>query len=504
VTTFADLPLHVSRGGAEPMAAQIARQIRDAVSAGVLGGGERLPSSRELARTLGISRTVVTTAYTQLFAEGWLEGRHGSGTYIANLPAPHLPAPPSPTGVDGTLAPIEGANGTSAPLGSALMGHRRQSGVPQLGETGQNGATEPNGATGQIELRPGIPWAKGIDPAMWRRAFRQAGNQMPSAWPDPAGLPEFRAEVTGYLRRARALVAIPEQVLITRGVASGLALLAAAVVRPGDHVGLEEPGYTSAKQVLTRAGAIVIPCQVDAHGIVVDELPSDLKLLYTTPAHQYPLGGRLPVGRRQALIAWARETGAVVVEDDYDSEFRYDVAPLPSMSAMDPEAVVYLGTTSKILTPALGVGWLVASPALVSRLAELRRELGDRVPEPVQHAVLAMLRNGDLERHVRKMRLEYARRREAVVAALGDTGFRLLGDTAGLHVALELRDADLTARVVREAGRRGIGIWPLSRYFAGPVRTHGVVIGYGSISLAQVRQAAEILRDVLQPRKPHR
>jgi GntR family transcriptional regulator/MocR family aminotransferase len=463
-----------------PLSAQIAAQIRDAVSAGVLGGGERLPSSRELARVLAVSRTVVTAAYTQLFAEGWLEGRHGSGTYVADVSAVPAPLAP-PIDADATSAPVKGDGDAPA----------------------------------RIQLLPGTPWAQGIDPAMWRRAFRYAGTQHPLASPDPAGLPELRAEATGYLRRARALVASPEQVLITRGVASGLVMLAAAVVSPGDRVGLEEPGYTSARQVLTRAGAVVVPCRADAHGIVVAELPRDLKLVYTTPAHQYPLGGRLTVSRRQALIAWAHETGAIIVEDDYDSEFRYDVAPLPSMFGMDPEVVVYLGTTSKMLTPALGVGWLASSPALVAELAELRRELGDKVPEPVQHAVLSMLRTGDLERHVRKMRLEYAQRRVAVVAALGarrleggggdpglDTGFRLLGDTAGLHVVLELRDANQTDRIIREAAQRGVEVWPLSRYFAGPVTTHGVVIGYGTASFPQVRKAAAILRDLLTRRPP--
>jgi GntR family transcriptional regulator/MocR family aminotransferase len=350
------------------------------------------------------------------------------------------------------------------------------------------------GRAQQIDMRPGIPWAAGIDPAMWRRALRKAGSSPPSGWPDPAGLPELRAEVAGYLRRARALVAAPQQVLITRGVASGLTLLAAAVVRPGDRVGLEEPGYPSARAVLTRAGAIVVPCRADAHGLVVRELPRDLRLVYTTPAHQYPLGGRLPVRRRRELIAWARETGALIVEDDYDSEFRYDVAPLPSLYGMDPGAVVFLGTTSKILTPALGVGWLVASPALVAELAGIRGDIADKTPEPGQHALLSMLRDGDLERHVRKLRLEYARRREVLVDRFGD---RLLGDTAGMHVVLELPSAKAAERVRRKAEDRGVTLYGLDRYFAGPPTIHGLAIGYGAVDLPRVRKAATILRACL-------
>jgi len=480
VTTFADLPLHVNRGDTEPMAAQIASQIRYAVSGGVLGGGERMPSSRELARLLGVSRTVVMGAYMQLFAEGWLEGRHGSGTYVAA--GTHATA--SATGSPAPQAPPE----------------RRDEPV--------------------IELAPGIPWAAGIDQGIWRRALRYAGTQPPSAWPDPAGLPDLRAEVTTYMRRTRGLAASTAEVLITRGVAAGLALLVAGIVKPGDRVGVEDPGYPSARQVLTRAGAIVVPCPVDSRGIIPGKLPGNLKLVYTTPAHQYPLGGRLPVARRQALTAWARATGALIVEDDYDSEFRYDVAPLPTMRGMDPDVVVYLGTTSKMLTPALGWGWLIAPPALVAELAGIRRELGDRVPEPVQHAVLSMLRTGDLERHVRKMRLEYARRRAAVVDALsaasagtgaamagsgapagaGPLVWRLLGDTAGMHVVVELPDAATAERVRLEAESQRVVIGTPDRYFVGPATRHGLLIGYGATPLPKLREAVTVLRDVLSAR----
>jgi GntR family transcriptional regulator / MocR family aminotransferase len=474
-TSHANLPVVVDRADGDPLAAQVSAQVRTAVADGVLHAGDRLPSTRDLAATLGVSRTVVTTAYASLFAEGWLEGRHGSGTYVADV-AP-APAPPSATG-----EPTPTPTPTPAP-------------GPQL-----------------IELRPGIPWAAGIDPAAWRRAWRHAGTRPPSSWPDPHGLPALRAELAAYLRRSRALSVRPADVLVTRGVSGGLALLAAAVLRPGDKVGVEEPGYAAAREVLTRAGAQVVPCRVDAHGVVPEELPGDLRLLYTTPAHQYPLGGRLPVGRRQALTAWARKTGAVVVEDDYDSEFRYDVGPLPALYSMDPEVIVYLGTASKALTPAFGAGWLVASPALVERIAQLRPNLGERVPEPVQHALLALLTSGDLERHIRRMRLEYARRRAAIVEALTappappaptapaghpQPPFRLLGDTAGLHVVLELPAGLPPGQVVAEAAGKGVGLHELDRYFAGPPAISGLILGYGATPLTQVRRAAAVLATLL-------
>jgi GntR family transcriptional regulator / MocR family aminotransferase len=210
------------------------------------------------------------------------------------------------------------------------------------------------------------------------------------------------------------------------------------------------------------------------------------------------------VGRRQALTAWARATGAIVVEDDYDSEFRYDVGPLPALYSMDPDVIVYLGTASKVLAPAFGAGWLVASRALVERIARLRPALGERVPEPVQHALLALLTSGDLERHIRRMRLEYARRRAALVEALSGSGpashdapeqppFRLLGDTAGLHAVLELGPGLSPGLVVAEAAARGVAVHALDRYFAGPPEISGLMLGYGATPLTQVRRAAAVL-----------
>ncbi|HLQ57520.1 MAG TPA: PLP-dependent aminotransferase family protein, partial [Streptosporangiaceae bacterium] len=349
-----------------------------------------------------------------------------------------------------------------------------------------------------IELRPGIPWAGGIDRAAWRRAWRQAGTVPPSAWPDPLGLPELRVALAAHLRRSRAMHCDPGQILVTRGVTSGLGLLAAALLRPGDRVGVEEPGYPAARAVFAAHGARVVPCRADEHGLVTSKLPADLRMVYTTPAHQYPLGGRLPVPRRQSLIAWARATGALIVEDDYDSEFRYDVAPLPALFGLEPDAVVHLGTTTKTLTPAMGVGWLVARGDLAEVVARAKQDIGDRTPEAAQHALLALLRSGDLDRHVRRMRREYARRRSEIVAALGDlpAPARLLGDTAGLHVVLEL-PAGTAGQVAATAWRHGVAVTTIARYFAGPPSADGLVLGYGGASLSQVSRACRILRQIV-------
>jgi GntR family transcriptional regulator/MocR family aminotransferase len=482
-------PLVLDRGSQIPLTVQIIGQLRAAVSGNRLRAGERLPSSRALAASLGVSRTVVTNAYLQLFAEGWLQGRHGSGTYVAegatarpgSGPAPALPrkrepqhepmaavgAPPACPGALASPSPF-----AAGPLPGALA-----------------------------EMRPGLPWVAGIDQAAWRRAWRHAGGAVPSRWPDPRGLLSLRTALCAYLRRSRGLDCGPDQILVTRGVANGLSLLAVTRLRRGDAAGIEEPGYPVGRAILAEQGARVVPCPVDEHGLVVDGLPGDLRLVYLTPAHQYPVGGRLPVPRRQALVAWARASGALVVEDDYDSEFRYDVSPLPALYGLDPGVVAYLGTTAKMLTPAFGVGWLVAHPGLVTELAATRETLGDRTDEAAQRAICAMIESGDLDRHVRRMRREYARRRDAIVSILSDPAVpaTLRGDTAGLHVLLELH-RDREDRVAAAALERGVAVHTLRRYFGGPPTTQGLVLGYGGLPLGQVVAAASVLRELLLDR----
>jgi len=347
-----------------------------------------------------------------------------------------------------------------------------------------------------IDLRPGVPWTEGIDRAAWRRAWRRAAAAPISNWPDTRGLPALRSALTGYLRRSRAVRCDTGQVLVTRGVSASLSLLATALLRPGDRVGIEEPGYQVARAVFEAHGARLVPCRVDSDGLVVRELPHDLRMVYTTPAHQYPLGGRLAVPRRQALISWARAAGALIVEDDYDGEFRYDVGPLPALFGLDPDVVVYLGTTSKTLTPTLGAGWLVARPDLVDGLVDAGSAAAPRVPEPVQHAVLGLLENGDLERHIRRMRHDYARRRAAMVGLLGMSG-RLHGDTAGMHMFLELAPG-ADDEVAAAARARGVGVVTLRRYFAGPPVRHGLVLGYGAASLGEVTRACQVLAEILR------
>ncbi|MEO3827378.1 PLP-dependent aminotransferase family protein [Actinomadura sp. B10D3] len=450
-----DLPLSVERDGKEPMSAQLVGQLRAAMGEGRLAAGERLPSSRALASLLGVSRTVVTEAYEQLYAEGWLEGRHGSGTYVTEGVA----AAPA-------LAPqrVE-----TKPLRRMAAPH-------------------------EIDLRPGTAWIGALDTPAWRRAWRLAAGMPPQQRQEPHGLPGLREALADYIRRSRGVTCPLDGLLVTRGATNGLDLLAATVLRPGDRVGVEEPGYGKARAVFLGRGAELVPCPVDEHGLIVDGLPDDLRIVYTTPSHQFPMGGVLPVPRRQALLAWARRTGALIAEDDYDGEFRYDVAPLPALYGLDPDVVVYLGTSAKILTADMGVGWLVGRPDLVAEVALRREELNDRTAVVPQDALKLLLERGDLDRYIRRMRGEYARRREVVVQALD--GLSLRGDTAGLHLVVDV-PAPVARRVTDEAAERGVLVETLDRHHMGPVRASGLVIGYGAAaSLTELRKGCEVVRDL--------
>ncbi|GAA3197260.1 PLP-dependent aminotransferase family protein [Actinocorallia longicatena] len=454
----ADLPLSIDRAAEAPLTVQLVTALRDAMCGGSLHAGERLPATRALAADLAVSRTVVTEAYQQLYAEGWLEGRHGSGTFVAGHAPPPAVAetPPAP------------------PRGGPSRAEAR--------------------ARELVDLRPGTAWTPGIDEAVWRRALRAAGTLRPDVGPDPHGLPRLRELVAEHLRRARGVRVGPENVLITRGTGNGLDLVA-ALYAAGRRAGVEEPGYRVARNVLAARGATVVPCPVDTEGILAGSLPGDLALLYTTPAHQWPLGGRLPIPRRERLLAWAREHDALIIEDDYDAEFRYDVAPLPALYGLDPSRVILLGTLSKTLAPDLGIGWLVARPGVIGRVAALRGDLADRTPGPSQLAAAHLLAGGDLDRHLRRMRLEYARRRALVVELLGP---HLTGDTAGLHVMLPLPDAASTAALVGRAAERGILLEDTVRHSHAAPTAHGVILGYGSASPTDLRRACVVLAGLLR------
>ncbi|SDP48331.1 GntR family transcriptional regulator / MocR family aminotransferase [Actinopolyspora xinjiangensis] len=450
-----ELAVELDRASPRPLAAQLAAELRDAATRGQLRRGDRLPSTRALARHLDVSRTVTAAAYEQLHAEGWIAGRHGSGTYVTA----------APPGVSGTT----------------------RGGEVSERETG----TEEG-----VLLAPGAPWSEGIDRAAWRRAWRAAGDKAPSTLPYRAGVPEYRAAVVEHLLRHRGLVVegpAENSVLATAGTTSALAELAASVLRPGMSVAIEDPGYQRAVGALRAAGVEVHPVPVDHSGIVVERIPEHVNAVYCSPAHQYPLGGRMPAQRRTALIERARAAGWLIVEDDYDGELRYDVAPLPVLAAMAPDVVVHLGTTSKILTPTLGVGWLLAPEWVTAAVLEYRQRTGTRPAPAGQWLLTEFAANGDLGRHLRRLRREFSRRRELIVAAFDRAGFELFGDRAGAHVVLPLSDGEAERRVIGDLGRRGVFVDGLRRHHLAQQQWYGLALGYAACGERELRSTLPLL-----------
>ncbi|MEV5960748.1 PLP-dependent aminotransferase family protein [Kribbella sp. NPDC051952] len=447
------LPLTIDRSADLPLHLQLAEQFRAAILDGRLQAGHRLASTRDLARELSVSRSVTQAAYDQLHAEGWIEGRTGAGTFVTDV------------------VPLQPAVRRHAPTKPATE--------PQL-----------------LTLRPGIPYIAPTPDPGWRRAWREVSTQSPApGYDDAAGLPALRAALADHVGRVRGIACGPENVLITNGTVHGLRLLLAVTRKPGDRIAIEDPGYLNAVVAARHYGLEIVDVPVDEDGLRVSAL-TDVPAVYVTPSHQYPLGGRLPVARRNELIRWARRTGALLIEDDYDSEFRYDVAPLPALAQLDLDRVVHLGTLSKTISPALRLGWLVASEQMIDRLATFRAESGDWPGWPMQAALLAMLRDGYLDQSIRRSRRLYADRRVHTCTVLSPYG-QIIGQDAGLHITLLLPDTVDDVKVAAAARAAGVVIAPLSEYRRSTSGPPGLVIGYATPSTKDLHKALNILTQVL-------
>ena len=434
------LPVTLDRTRSTSLGRQLADAIRDLIVGGVLRRGERLPSSRALAADLAVSRSISEHAYAQLVAEGWLDSRHGAGTFVASV-GPGVAAPPRPPA------------------------------APQ--------------PTSRVRLDTGTPW---IDPrhrAGWRRAWREvAAATPPRGYDDPRGLPALRTAIAERLARTRGIVCHPDDVLVTAGTTDGLRHLLGAL-GPGP-VGVEDPGYRAAVETVRAQGRETVDVPA---GEPVDDL-SGLAGVYVTPAHQHPLGRVMPAGERLRLLAAARRTGTVVIEDDYDSEFRYDVAPVPALASLDRTRVACLGTVSKSVAPSLRLGWLVPPPDLLEAISHRRELTHDATPWPVQRATLALLRDGYVDQVVRSARRVYAERAPRVAAALAPHAVHG-GPSAGMYSTwLMAQDQALAAR---DAARRaGFEINLLSDYCRSATLT-GLVVGFGGVTDAELDAALDVL-----------
>lgn len=451
------LPLILDRTDRLPLHLQLAEQLRAAIRDGRLAAGHRLPSTRDLAKDLSVSRSVAQAAYDQLHAEGWIEGRTGAGTFVTDV------------------APLQPAVRRRAPA-------------------------QPDPAEPLLTLRPGIPYIGPTPDPGWRRAWREVSTQSPPpGYDDAAGQPALREALAEHVRRVRGIACGPENLLITNGTVHGLRLLLTVTRQPGDRIAIEDPGYLNAVIAARDHRLEIVDVPVDEDGLQVSALTDDVPAAYVTPSHQYPLGGRLPVARRNELIRWARRTGAMLIEDDYDSEFRYDVAPLPALAQLDLDRVVHLGTLSKTLSPSLRLGWLVASDTMVDRLATFRAESGDWPGWPMQAALLTMLRDGYLDQSVRRSRRLYSDRRTHTCTVLAPYG-QVIGQDAGLHITLLLPEHVDDREVAVAAREAGVVIAPLSEYRRTTPGPPGLVIGYATPTTENLHKALDILTDVLSHR----
>ncbi len=456
--------LSIDRQAPQPLHQQLSERLRRAIVDGMLRARQRLPSSRTLAEELGISRFTVLTAYEQLTDEGYVTGRKGSGTYVsAGLPESKLLLAPPAGRDEGGLRPFR----VSATA---------------------------------LDRFPHALWARLVA----RHAHRLAPSHM--AYGDPAGLGQLRAAIAQYLRTARAVRCEADQVIVVSGSQAALAIAAAAALTGGD-VAIEEPGYRLARAALQTAGAEVVPVPVDDHGLSVSALHAlgpRTRGAYVTPSHQYPLGIVMSAARRLALVEWARLHDAWLIEDDYDSEFRYDGQPLGSIQGMDSSGrVIYVGTFSKVMFPAIRVGYVVAPPTLRDAMLEAREALDVCSPTLYQLALLDFIREEHFARHLRRMREVYARRRQALLTGLA----RHCGDklavpnaNAGLHVAALLLDESDDAAIIRRMAQRGFTATALSTCYAGPNRRNGLLLGFAGSDEATLERASQQLGEILEQR----
>ncbi|WP_448808101.1 MocR-like pyridoxine biosynthesis transcription factor PdxR [Agromyces bauzanensis] len=473
--------LVIDRSTDRPLGVQLVEGLRRGILSGALRAGDPVPSTRALASEVGVSRSAVVIAYEQLAGEGYLEMRQGAPTRVAEL------AP-------GAHSDREASNRRK--LRVAAGGSRD---MRRFDEAESARPAEP-----RIDLRPGRPSTARIDTRAWRAAWRHAAAlEIPSESPPDFGVQRLREQIADHLRHARGVACDADDVVVTAGTSEAVALVASALLELGGGqrddgdddgddrrddvtVAVEHPGYPSARRTIERRGARTVPVPVDADGLRVDllrRMPRPPRAVMVTPSHQYPLGGRLPVSARLALLEWAREHRAVVIEDDYDSEFRHLGPPLPALASLDDGAsVVLVGSFSKVLTPWLRLGYLVlpANGAIRDAVARVRADESSPVAGAVQDAAAALLASGAVRRRIAVTRRDYAHRRRLVLEALdGIAGAPLSGLDGGLHAVVRLPGHAASGTVVARLAAEGIAVAALGDYSAVPGDEEpGIVFGY--------------------------
>lgn len=470
-----------------PCYQQIYAALRQKILTGHLAPGQRLPSTRALAQTLGVSRTTVAQSYEQLLSEGYLQTVVGSGTYVGDqLPETLLHAPGQ------AIPPAE------APPTPMLSAYGQR-----LAKADASPSPEPKVP---ISFRYGRPALDKVPLGLWRQLLSRHCRR--ADWldyaTDPLGYGPLRGAIATYLTQARAVQCHPDQILITNGTQQALSLATQLLISPGDTIALEEPSYLSARRIFASQGATLHPIPVDREGLNVDTLAqvsAPIRLVYVTPSHQFPTGSVLSLPRRLALLAWAQRQGALILEDDYDSEYRYGGRPIPALQGLGSgQSVLYLGTFSKVLFPSLRIGYMVLPTALVP-LFSRAKWLADRQVPTLEQAVLAdFIAEGHLERHIRRMRSLYDQRRQAMVTALqthfGDRA-TILGENAGLHMMVRLQTFLPDATLIARAEAVGIGLISAAPQYLGESPSHEFIFSYTELDEGAIATAIATLATIL-------
>jgi GntR family transcriptional regulator / MocR family aminotransferase len=466
----------------EPLFRQVYGGVRQAILSGTLLAGDQLPSTRDLAEQLGISRTVALLAYDQLIAEGFAAGRGGSGTYVSE----------GLTGKSGS-GKTRSARLRLSRFGAAAAEAMASVGFPEI----ERMPVRYNFVYGRSDL--------GVFPfEMWRRILLRQARRAPARQFDygsAVGSRELRDAICAHLRRSRAVVCDPSHVIVVSGSQQGLDLIIRVLVERGDRVAIEDPHYDGTREALRAAGARLRPVPVDRDGLNPVKLPDDVRLAFVTPSHQFPTGAILPLDRRLALLDWGRRRNAVIVEDDYDGEFHYDGRPLESLQGLDREGrIVYIGTFSRTVFPALRIGYLIAPKSLVKAFTAAKW-LSDLHSATLEQQTLAeFIANGMYERHLRHLRRRNTARRKGLLDAirqyLGDR-VEVTGDGAGAHIVLWPRKQISEEAVIAQAAKLGVGIYGISHCFLKRPSPPGFIVGYARLNEREIREGIRLLGSVL-------
>lgn len=498
----ANLLIRLDGRSAGTLQQQLYREIRRAILGGVLTPGTRLPSSRALADDLGVSRTTTVLAMEQLMAEGYLAARRGAGTFVAedlpdDLPYAARRGEPARRGTRRLRSVLPALSRRGMALATTPQGAQRLGGAPRAFRIG----------TPALDLFPIRLWQRLVN-----RRFR-AATMTHLDYGDPAGFEPLREAVAAHVRAARGTACSADQVVIVAGAQQGFDLVCRALLDPGGPAWLEDPGYPGARSALVGAGARIVPVQVDSEGLDVETAArraGRARLAYVTPSHQYPLGVPMSLRRRLALLHWADRADAWVVEDDYDSEFRYSTRAVPCLHGLDERGrVIYIGSFSKTLFPALRLGFLIVPARIHARLIGARRA-ADQHPPVLDQAVLAdFIREGHFTRHLRRMRTAYRERLDALAGALArhcGGALRLRPVRTGLHAIADL-DGVNAGRVAREAAARGVEVTPVAVYCANPKSApNSLVLGFAAVPPDVLREGVRRLAAAIEAarRRPPR